>query len=105
MFVDLIRALLDDRLRAMPELAVELGADVARLRRAFEYCERMGYLERINAGCEVGCTRACASSRCARSAQRTPDGDAGTPWGAAWWRVTESGARAVDVPSRLASVS
>ncbi len=103
--VDLIRALCDERPRTMPELAAELGVDVARARRAFEYCEHVGYLERIGVGCEAGCPRACASLRCAYSAQQTPDGGAGTSCGAAWWRVTESGARVADPASRLAGAS
>lgn len=105
MLVDLIRALLDERPRTMPELAAELGADVAGVRRAFEYCERVGYLERIGVGREAGCTRACGLLCCDCSAQRTPEGDVGTPRGAAWWRVTESGARVADAPSRLAGAS
>ena len=90
MFTDLLRALADDRPRTMLELADELGADPAKLRLAFDHCERVGYLERVGADCAGEACSAC-SAGCngdAASAALSP----------MWWRVTESGLRAARVP-------
>jgi hypothetical protein len=107
MFADLLRALADDRPRTMGELAGELGVDAAMLRRAFEHCERAGYLVREGAGFSLGCcgscgAGSCGSGSCAAAPGGGPSSGAARPpsSGPSWWRVTQSGRRAARLDVR-----
>lgn len=69
-------------------------AGCGTLHVAFERCQRMGYLERLGAGCDAGCCDACGAS-CASPRAAAEEGERGALTGPAWWRLTESGLRVV----------
>jgi hypothetical protein len=78
----------------MTQLAAELRADPEHLRLAFEHCERMGYLERVDGACDLS---GCASCPLATGCQPTVPVPTRRelPAGPSWWRVTERGVHAI----------
>jgi predicted ArsR family transcriptional regulator len=100
MFTELIRALADEAPRTMSELSAELGTDAGGLRRALDHCERMGYLERMDAGLTLDCGGSCGSG-CGCGVESSV---CDRPDGAAWWRVTDRGRRAARLTAVKPSV-
>jgi hypothetical protein len=92
MLKDLLRVLADERPYTTAELAARLHCDTAEVRRAFEHCERAGYLERVVTACG-DCCDGCPSGN-SGGACCPPSADDGPETAPSWWRVTDSGLRA-----------
>jgi len=93
MLTELLRAVSRGRPSTLEMLAAELGTDPHGVRVAFDYCERLGYLERSATGCPAGSCAGC-TLRC--PAPLATDGNAAAnPVAPVWWRITDRGARAL----------
>jgi hypothetical protein len=104
MLITLLRLLAEGRLASMPELAGRLGVDQSSLAVAIAHCQRLGYLEAVDAACATaaacrGCPVAGACLPGETGGGRGPGVGAGLPMVPTWWRLTERGIRAVEVSS------
>lgn len=100
MLTDILRALATGRPRTMTELANDLGTNPRILRLALEHCQRLGYLEQIDASTRGGPCEGCATRKACAACSTAPPAGNRTPSGLSWWQLTANGLRAIGTAER-----